>query len=218
MPRSRKGNPGMKYVFLHGLGQTAASWDGVVPLVDGPAEVLCPDLSRLLRGREVDYPNLYAAFCEYCGELSEPLNLCGLSLGGVIALQYCLEHPEKVRAMALIGTQYVMPKGLLKVQNAVFHLLPARAFQDMGFEKRDVIRLSNSMMELDFRRDLKRITCPVLVMCGEKDKANRQAAIQLAEQIPSAEFAGIAGAGHEVNTQAPRELGRALDSFFRGIK
>lgn len=208
----------MKYIFLHGLGQTPSSWNDVVKFIDNPADVLCPDLALLLRDREINYSNLYTAFSEYCMELAEPFHICGLSLGGIIALQYCIEHPKKVNAMVLIGTQYVMPKKLLQFQNAVFRFMPDRAFKDMGFGKYDFISLSKSMMELDFQRDLKNINCPVLVVCGEKDKANKRAALQLKEQIPNAKFTTIAKAGHEVNIQAPQLLSCELSSFFQRSK
>ena len=42
--------------------------------------------------------------------------MCGLSLGGILALQYAIEHPEHIHALALIGTQYTMPKTLLRIQ------------------------------------------------------------------------------------------------------
>ena len=42
----------------------------------------------------------------------------------------------------------------------------------MGFGKKDFISLSKSMMDLDFQKDLEKINCRVLVLCGEKDKAN----------------------------------------------
>ena len=208
----------MKYIFLHGLGQTSSSWNDVVKFIDNPADVLCPDLAFLLRGREINYSNLYTAFSEYCMEISEPFNICGLSLGGIIALQYCIEHPKKINSMVLIGTQYVMPKKLLKFQNAVFRFMPNSAFNDMGLGKDDFISLSKSMMELDFQHDLKNINCPVLVVCDEKDKANKQAALQLKEQIPTAEFTTIAKAGHEVNIQAPQQLSCVLNSFFQRSK
>lgn len=205
----------MKYIFLHGLGQTSSSWNDVVKFIDNPADVLCPDLASLLCGRELNYSNLYMAFSEYCMKLSEPFNICGLSLGGIIALQYSIEHPKKINSMVLIGTQYVMPKKLLKLQNIVFRFMPNRVFDGMGFGKYDFINLSKSMINLDFQHDLQRINCPVLVICGEKDKANKQAALQLKEQLPLAEFALIAKAGHEVNIQAPQQLNCVLKSFFQ---
>ena len=86
----------------------------------------------------------------------------------------------------------------------------------MGMGKRDVIRLCGSMMALDFSRELHRLTCPVLAVCGEKDRANMRAAVQLCERIPQAERMVIPGAGHEVNADAPERLGEALRAFFGG--
>ena len=108
-----------------------------------------------------------------------------------------------------------MPKGLLRFQNAVFRLMPQRAFQEMGLSKRDVIGLTRSMLDLDFREDLGKVSCPVLVLCGERDKANRKAARGLQAGIPGAELAWIPGAGHEANLDAPEALAEALRDFFR---
>ena len=203
----------MTTVLLHGLGQGPESWDGTAKKLNG--EVLRPDLFAPVRGGTVTWKGIYRAFAGYCAELDRPLRLCGLSLGGVLALQYALEHPERVEALALIGTPCVMPKGLLRFQNAVFRLMPQRAFQKMGLSKRDVIGLTRSMLDLDFREDLGKVSCPVLVLCGERDKANRKAARGLQAGIPGAELAWIPGAGHEANLDAPEALAEALRDFFR---
>lgn len=62
---------------------------------------------------------------------------------------------------------------------------------------------------------LKDIHCKVLVMCGEKDKANKSASFQLAKLIPNAEVITILGAGHEVNVDCPAKLGEELRNFFQ---
>lgn len=203
----------MTTVLLHGLGQGPESWAPVARELEG--DVLRPDLFAPVRGGTADYRAVYRAFAGYCGELEGPLRLCGLSLGGMLALQYAAERPERVEALALIGTQYVMPKGLLRLQNAVFRLLPGRAFRGLGLSKEDVLSLTNSMLDLDFREDLGTISCPVLVLCGERDRANRKAALGLREGIPGAELGWIPGAGHEVNADAPEALAEALRRFFR---
>lgn len=166
-------------IFLHGLGQTSSSWEKTVEGIDRKSDIDCLDLFALLQGREVDYPNLYQAFSEYCKTYAEPLDLCGLSLGGILALQYVIENPDRVHSVVLIGTQYVMPEKLLKFQNLVFHIMPNKAFKTMGLKKKEVIKLSASMMKLNFQRDLCKVDCPVLVVCGEKDAANRKAVMGL---------------------------------------
>ena len=94
------------------------------------------ELSDWLSGKEASYFDLYHELENYC-EQQEVLHLCGLSLGGILALHYAVEHAEKVASLVLIGTQYIMPKRLLKFQNMIFHLMPNRSFRKMGFGKKD---------------------------------------------------------------------------------
>ena len=41
---------------------------------------------------------------EYCGKIDGQIHLCGISLGGIIGLNYALDFPEKVKTLVLIGT------------------------------------------------------------------------------------------------------------------
>ena len=198
----------MSVVYLHGLGQTPASWESVLRVLGQESGGLCPDLFGLIRGKEVS---------RYCGALPAPLTLCGLSLGGVLALQYGIEHSDRVGALVLIGTQFVMPKGLLRLQNAMFRLMPGSMFSASGLSKADTMRLSRSMMALDFRGCLARLRCPVLAVCGTGDHANQKAARQLCRLVPQGELALIPGAGHEVNTDAPEALAEVLVRFLRPL-
>lgn len=206
----------MEYIFLHGLGQTAASWNKTLNRIGGTANVHCPELSDLLAGKTVTFANLYRAFSEYCAALPGTVALCGLSLGGMLALRYGIEHPEKVSAMVLIGTQPAIPKRLFGFQTFLFRLLPQRAFRQMGFGKSELLSLSASMTDFDFRRELETVSCPVLVVCGEKDRANQKAAEELYRKIPYAELRILKRAGHEGNIDSPEALGKVLREFFSG--
>lgn len=204
----------MKIIFLHGLGQDGTSWEQTTAVIGNGADAFCPNLSEWLFGKEVDYTNLYHALEKYCEQFNESFCLCGLSLGGILALQYTIMHGDKVAALVLIGTQYRMPKKLLKLQNILFRFMPNAAFQDMGFGKTDFIKLSKSMMHLDFGQELRDIKCRTLVVCGEKDKANKAASLQLKKQIPQAQLVMLPRAGHEVNTECPKMLGDVLQAFL----
>ena len=115
---------------------------------------------------------------------SEPLNLCGLSLGAVLALNYAIDFPQRVKSLILIAPQYDMPKFLLKVQNVLFKFMPESQFKDIGLTKKDFITLTNSMADMDFTSGLENVSCPVLVLCGEKDyNVNKKAAIKIAEKL-----------------------------------
>ncbi|MCL2049383.1 MAG: alpha/beta hydrolase [Defluviitaleaceae bacterium] len=204
----------MSYIFIHGLGQSPLSWQRLITLCPSLSNVLCPDLFDLINGTEANYQSLYDAFSEYCNNLSEPLNLCGLSLGGVLALNYAVENPEKVQSLVLIGTQYKMPKALLRLQNCVFKIMPRSVFAGMGLARHEVIALTRSMFDLDFSEKLRDISCPTLIACGDKDSANKKAARGLAQGIQGAELRFIANAGHEVNVAQPQELASLLSEFW----
>ncbi len=77
--------------------------------------------------------------------------------------------------------------------------------------------MSQSMMDLDFRKDLAKLSCRVLVLCGEKDKINMSASIELKQQINSAELEIISRAGHEINKDHSIELGKVLSNFYRCV-
>lgn len=204
----------MKYIFLHGLGQKSSDWESTVKAMNNNSDVLCPDLTQWLNNTEPSYFNLYRALEKYCEQFNEPLNLCGLSLGGILAVNYTIEHSENVNSLVLIGTQISMPKKMLKFQNLIFKIMPDSAFHKMGFGKHTMINLCRTMMDLDFSSDLKNIKCPVLVICGEKDRANKSASLQIKKEISNSEISIISDAGHEVNLDAPLVLGEKLNKFF----
>ena len=204
----------MEQVYLHGLGQTPASWEKVTSRPALAKHSLCPDLAQLLQGKEATYQNLYAAVSALCSRCDGTINLCGLSLGGVLALQYSIEHPQKVNSLVLIAPQYHMPKALLRVQNLLFRFLPSSAFPQGGLHKEQLIRLCATMGELDFRGSLSEITCPTLVLCGQRDTANQKAARELAALVKDAQLHIIPGAGHEVNLDAPEKLSELLCHFY----
>ncbi len=173
------------------------------------------DLTTLLTKKDQTYENLYRGFSSYCNKIDGPVHLCGLSLGAVLALQHALEFPEKVASIALIGGRDVMPKALLTVQNSIFRLMPHSVFQKIGFSKKEFMQLIGSMRYLDFRKNLSKVACPTIVICGEMDFANKSAAKRLAANIPNAELTWIKGAGHEVNQLKPKQLAMAINEFYQ---
>ena len=200
----------MKYILLHGMGQNASSWDKTISYLPDTAETVCPELSDFFSEGNCNYSEMYSSFCRYCNRFSEPLDLCGLSLGAVLALNYAIDFPHRVSSLILIAPQYNMPKFLLKVQNVLFKFMPESQFKGIGLKKKDFITLTNSMMDIDFTNSLNNVNCPVAVICGEKDNVNKKAAIKLARELPNAKFITINNSGHEVNLDNPQGLANAM--------
>ena len=199
-------------IFVHGLGQKATSWNETISYMEHKEDLLCPDLGLILRGNEGSYANLYAAFAAYCNEIDGQLDICGISLGGILALNYALDFPSKVNSLVLIGTPYRVPKAMLWIQTMIFRFLPQSFF--VGFSKKELSVLVNSMKNLDFSDRLQMIACRVLIICGEKDRANLDAAYYLSAHIKDAELKTVKHTGHVVNEENPEVLAGLLKEYY----
>ncbi len=203
-----------KCILLHGLGEKTSDWSDTVKYIDRNFEVSCPALFEWLQGTEFCYTNLYQGLENYCRQFEEPFILGGFSLGGILALQYAIEHGGKVDSLILMGTQFSMPVKLLKFQNFIFRLLPNRTFREMGASRKEIIGLCNSMINLDFTEKLKDIHCRTLILCGGNDRANYAASMKLKEQIPDSELCILADVGHEMNRGHQNMVGELINSFL----
>lgn len=203
----------MKKIFIHGSGHKADSWNKTMQYMKYKEDILCPNLSSILNEKEATYSNLYSAFTGYCSRMSTPVHLCGISLGGILALNYAIDFPDKVKSLVLIGTPHKVPKVMFRIQNIIFRFLPKSVFENMAFDKKDTFSLGNSMKTLDFINQVQNIPCPTLIICGKKDNANLKSAHYLSENIKNAKEEILENTGHVVNEEKPELLANILDKF-----
>ena len=201
-------------IFVHGSGHKATSWDKTISYMTNKEDIVCPNLSSILKGKEASYENLYSSFVKYCSEIDGQIRLCGLSLGGILALNFTLDFPKKVKSLVLIGTPYKVPKLAFSFQNIIFRFLPKSIFKTMAFDKKDTFALGNTMKNLDFSDRVKNIKCPTLILCGKKDSANVKSAQFLSQNIKSAELKIIEDTGHVVNEENPKVLAELLSEYY----
>lgn len=206
----------MKNILIHGLGQNDTSWNMVSEKLEkNGIKVETPNLYSMIKDKSFDYNFLFNEFMDYFNSFDGKLNLCGLSLGGILALHYAKRFPNKVNSLILIGTPYKIPKFLFKVQGIIFHLMPKSTFEKIGCLKKDFITLVNSMSNLDMASDLDKIECRTLILCGEKDNQNMEDARLLNNNIKNSEFKIIKNASHEVNIDNPDETFNMINDFWR---
>ncbi len=207
----------MKNILIHGLGQTEASWSKVEnELNNSKIQVEKPNLFDLTKNYHTNYENLYKVFADYCNRFKDnELNLYGISLGGILAIDYANEYPQKVKSLVLIGVPSKVPKILFKVQNIIFKIMPKKLFETMAFNKKDTFILGSTMKKLDFSNRVQNIKCPTLVICGENDSANIKSAHYLAENIKNAKLEIMKNAGHIINEESPKELSKLLIEFWK---
>ena len=201
-------------IFVHGSGHKATSWEKTISYMTNNEDIVCPNLSSILEGKEASYENLYSSFVKYCNEFDGQIHLCGLSLGGILALNFALDFPQKVKTLVLIGTPYKVPKVAFSFQNIIFRFLPKSIFETMAFDKKNTFALGDKMQNLDFSDRVKNIKCPTLILCGKKDSANMKSADYLSQSIRSAELKIIENTGHVVNEENPKALADILNEYY----
>ena len=201
-------------IFVHGSGHKATSWEKTISYMTNNEDIVCPNLSSILEGKEASYENLYSSFVKYCNEFDGQIHLCGLSLGGILALNFALDFPQKVKTLVLIGTPYKVPKVSFSFQNIIFRFLPKSIFETMAFDKKNTFALGDTMKNLDFSDRVKNIKCPTLILCGKKDSANMKSADYLSQSIRSAELKIIENTGHVVNEENPKALADILNEYY----
>lgn len=201
-------------IFVHGSGHKATSWEKTISYMTNNEDIVCPNLSSILEGKEASYENLYSSFVKYCNEFDGQIHLCGLSLGGILALNFALDFPQKVKTLVLIGTPYKVPKVAFSFQNIIFRFLPKSIFETIAFDKKNTFALGDTMKNLDFSDRVKNIKCPTLILCGKKDSANMKSADYLSQSIRSAELKIIENTGHVVNEENPKALADILNEYY----
>lgn len=228
-------------VFIHGSGGSNVLWQHQVDALDG-INAVALDLPGHGESdgtgwhRIEDYAREVADFIE-ASALPRPIP-CGLSIGGAIALQLLLDHPES------------FPAGILCCTGARLRVLPAiletietdyeRFVADLGrfgaaaaTDPRrlepivDATRRCPPAVTLnDFRAcdrfdamsRLGEIFRPVLVVSGAEDQLTPpKYADYLERHIFEAERTHIADAGHLLPLEQPGALNAAIVRFIRGL-
>jgi pimeloyl-ACP methyl ester carboxylesterase len=102
---------GTPLVLLHGGVADAEAFDPILPLLARDHRVIAVDLQAHGRTADIDRPLSFEAMAEDVAALVAQLRLqttdiMGYSLGGAVALQTAIRHPEIVRKLVVVSTVF----------------------------------------------------------------------------------------------------------------
>jgi len=98
-------------ILLHGGLGSSDMFGPVLPLLAAGRQVIAVDLQAHGRTADVDRPMQYEAMADDIGALIAHLglktaDLMGYSVGGGVALQTAIRHPNQVRKLVLVSTPF----------------------------------------------------------------------------------------------------------------
>jgi 3-oxoadipate enol-lactonase len=198
-----KGEP---VVLVMGLGCSSAMWFRVAPRLAKHHRVILLDnrgcgqthVAHYVVHRVQHMADDIAAVLDAAGEFDA--HIVGFSMGGMIAQQFALDHPRRVRSLALLGThsggpwatqaeprvrQLLFDKATMSAEDSLHAMRPytyARDTSDALFDEDALVRLANQPSARDYQaqlyaligwsvyQDLPRLACPTLVMHGLQDQ------------------------------------------------
>ncbi|MCW2143184.1 Pimeloyl-ACP methyl ester carboxylesterase [Actinoplanes cyaneus] len=206
------GNPPM--VLLHGLGDSHADWETVLPDLSETHHVYALDL----RGHGASsHPGTYSfelmrddvlAFLDATG--IDRAVLVGHSMGAVVATLLALAAPHRVTHLILEDAVPPRPGALTRPP------LPPPA-EPTAFDWAAVTAIRAQLNDPDpaWWQALARLTVPTLVISGAESAIPHELLADAADRIPDAVLATVT-AGHYVHTEQPTafmsELTRFLDT------
>jgi 3-oxoadipate enol-lactonase len=171
----------------------------------------------------------------------ERAHVCGLSLGGVVAIAMAHADPNACGSLILADTFAAHPDGQaiyersLAASDELRVLAEARVdvliAQPADLEvRREVVETmaridpaayrtgAAAVWLADQRERAEAIRAPVLVLCGSEDKVTPPAlSRELARLIPGARVELVEGAGHLGNLERPAEFNTLVGAFIRGV-
>jgi pimeloyl-ACP methyl ester carboxylesterase len=164
---------GYPLVLIHGLNGDCSGWAGVMPELSRHYRVIAPDLRGHGASGKPDLPYSIPLFAQdlfefYRGLELERAHLLGLSMGGAIAQQFVLDHPEKVNCLILVSTFSRIDSHLRSVFQGLREKLRVGGYPAFFDE---VVRLaftssyisSNSESIADLKQKRIRINSPVAI-------------------------------------------------------
>ena len=205
---------GPAVVFTTGFGRTAGTWTPQAEDLAADHRVVTWDFRGHGRSappeakytRTMVLADLDAAVDTAMAESGGPALLVGHSLGGYLSLAYTLDHPEKVRGLALLSTGpgFRNPDSMAKYNAGITKVAEAAGLGD------DTAHVAYHFDSLVIDR-LAEITVPAVVICGLDDRPVYINGVRyLAERLPQATLVEIAGAAHEPHVDRPDEVTAAL--------
>lgn len=237
---------GKPIIFLHGFSWDMRQWNRQVEHFSSGYRVITLDArghgkSSLPQGKvmpDVFWQDVVAMMD--CLNIPKAI-ICGLSMGGHVAIQVAINAGERVESLILIGTictnqfnnyerlllpinrfcQRLMPMSWIawSISMGMGNFSPeAKPYirEVVGSINHDVYnRTWKAVTNMESRDGLINITCPTLILIGDHDYMTRRQQQYMHEHIQGSHLVTIKNAHHGTNLDNPEEVEQEIIRFLQ---
>ncbi|HWO93982.1 MAG TPA: alpha/beta fold hydrolase [Dehalococcoidia bacterium] len=172
----------------------------------------------------------------------ERAHVVGHSLGGAVALRFALAHPDRIDCLVVVNSnsgaapdewrEQVEPrmhgmaetlrrKGVMALADGMINRrlppaeLEARRREFAALSPAGIAHTATQVLPyISSLEKAERISCPTLLVVGERDRDFVVRSDWLMERMPNCRKVVLAGAGHAANEHAPEAFNEAVLAFL----
>lgn len=212
---------GQPLILLHGNGEDSSYFEHQIPYFARNYHVIAVDTRGHGQSPRGDKPFTIKQFAEDLNDFMDKKgikngNILGFSDGGNIALEFALQHPERVEKLVLNGAN-LFPSGVKpRYQWPIvcgYHIAKL-------FSKKDEKAMHNAeLLALMVNEphiapsELAVLTMPVLVIAGTKDMIKESHTRLIYKSLPNAQLEFVKG-DHFVANKNPLGFNQVVETFL----
>ncbi|HEY1848235.1 MAG TPA: alpha/beta hydrolase [Opitutaceae bacterium] len=216
---------GPAVLMIHGNGGDMTAFRKTAPYFSAKYHVILADSRSQGRSADPSHGINFEMMADDFAALLDVLHVkaayvIGFSDGGINALELAMRHPDKVLAVASTGANLwpgedAFADGLWAGMDADYKRqlgMPRTTEKEKNDWKMSVLDHNEPHISL---ADLHKISCPVLVICGDHDMISVTHTVLIYKNIPRANLWVVPNSGHATLLEHPGDFNREVDAFFR---
>lgn len=239
---------GPPVLFLHGLGSSTRDWELQIPAFSEEYRVITVDVRGHGQSDKPPGPYSVRQFSEDTAAFMQaldaaPAHVIGLSMGGMIAFQLGVDHPELLRSLIIVNSApSFKPRDLKEKLAAQQRILLVRLFgmKKIGEvlakrmfpkpeqapireifvqrwaenDRQAYLEALKAILNFDINDRIGAITAPTLIVSADDDYIPVTAKEAYAAQMPDARVVVIPDSRHGLPVEKPDEFNQAALAFL----